>query len=436
MSKRVAIVGFGAEGRSSYVYFEKQGYDVTIVDENSVFDAPPDAKLITGKDALDKLEDFDIVVRSPGVPLHRIKTNGEITSNTKEFFRVCKTKNIIGITGSKGKGTTTMLVWEMLKRAGKQTYIGGNIGKPALDLLETMGGNSEEIVVLELSSFQLWDLDASPHIAVVLMVEPEHLERHKDLDDYLGAKTNIVAHQKPNDLTIYLPNNQYIERIVAKSTAGKKIPYTVPPGAHVAGGWIEIEGNKVCPIDGMVLVGQHNIDNACAAVTVAWQYTQNIDAIAKTLGNFRGLPHRLQFVAETGGVKYYDDSIATTPGSAIAALRSFAQPKIIILGGSDKGADFAELAQEVTKSDVKEAVLIGEMRFKLQTALKQAGFNAVTLFDEQNKMSDIVAHTHNIAEPGDVVVLSPACASFDMFKSYTDRGEQFINAVNDLRSAE
>lgn len=432
MNKKAAIVGFGVEGRSSYDYFAKQGYDITIVDEHPVGGLPPDAKFLTGKDALDKLEDFDVVVRSPGVPLHHIKTNGEITSNTKEFFRVCKTKDIIGVTGSKGKGTTAMLVWEMLKQAGKQSYIGGNIGKPALDLLETTSDDLEEIIILELSSFQLWDLDVSPHVAVVLMVEPEHLERHKDLDDYLNAKTNLVSHQKAEDLTIYLPGNQYVERIVAKSTAGKKLPYTQAPGAHVADGWIEIDGIKICQTNRLALIGQHNIDNACAAVTAAWQYTKDVGAIAKALYRFAGLPHRLQFVAEVRGVKYYDDSIATTPGSAIAALRAFRQPKIIILGGSDKGADFTELAQEVAKSGVKEAILIGEMRFKLQAALNKAGFTDTVYFDKKSKMGDIIDYAQKSAEPGDIVILSPACASFDMFKGYTDRGDQFIDSVRGL----
>lgn len=429
MNTRIAIVGFGIEGRAAYRYYARQqNAEITVFDERPVADLPADARF--GGGDFTQLLDYDLVVRSPGIRPDRIKTNGQMTSVTKVFFKASSTRNIIGITGSKGKGTTAALLYTMLKAAGLRAHLGGNIGVAALDLIEDI--QAEDIIVLELSSFQLWDLDRSPHIAVVLMVEPEHLDVHKDINEYLAAKANLVSHQHTDDVTIYLPDNAYVERIVAKST-GQKMPYMQAPGAEIIDGFVVIEGQRICSVKDIALAGKHNIENACAAVTAAWCYTHDVAAIAEALRRFEGLDHRLKFVAKINGVSYYDDSTATTPSSAIAALRAFDQPKIIILGGLDKGADFTELAKEVATRNVKEAVLIGTTRLKLKAILAKAGFGAVTLFNEQTSMNTIVAHAQSIAVPNDVVILSPACTSFDMFKDYKDRGQQFVVAVTSLQ---
>lgn len=430
MSQRIAILGYGIEGRSAYRYYTQQWPDaeVTIFDERKIADLPQGAHF--GGGDFSNLFGYDIVVRTPIIRPDRIKTDGAVTSVIKEFFKVCPTKNIVGITGSKGKGTTVALLYTMLKGAGMRVHMGGNIGVAALDLLPDI--QQEDIVVLELSSFQLWDLDRSPHIAVVLMVEPEHLDVHKDINEYLTAKTNLVSHQRSDDLTIYLPNNPYVEQIIAKST-GQKMPYTKAPGAEVIDGAIVIEDQRICGIDELALVGEHNQENACAAVTAAWQYTHNVAALAEALRRFAGLDHRLKLVTTVDGVRYYDDSIATTPGSAIAAIKAFSQSKIVILGGLDKGADFGELADVIAGDTVKEAILIGTTRLKLQSVLARAGFTNVALFNEKTTMNTIVAHAHQRSAPGDVVILSPACTSFDMFKDYKDRGEQFAATVLALR---
>lgn len=428
---RVAIVGYGVEGQSSYKYFAAKGAEVTIFDESQTpkFAVPPGATLVAGKDSFKKLGGYDVIIRGAAVHPNKIVTNGERSSLINEFLKACPAP-IIGVTGSKGKGTTTSLIYHMLKAAGKSVHIAGNIGVPALDILPKI--KPEDIVVLELSSFQLWDVKISPHIAVVTMVEPEHLDVHTDVQEYLDAKANIANWQKPGDTTIYLQGNKLTEQ-VASGGQGTKIPYPTENSAHVVNDQFVIAGKVISQTSVLKIPGQHNIENACAAITAAWQFTQNVEGVAKGLGEFSGLDHRLKLVREVKGVGYYDDSIATTPGSAIAALKAFTQPKVLIWGGSDKGADFTELAQLITTQNMRAVIIIGIMHGKLQSILKQAGYTgALEVFDEKSTMQQIVQKAAEITQPGDVVLMSPACASFDMFKNYQDRGEQFVAAVQEL----
>jgi len=427
---KVAIVGYGIEGKSALRYWLDKAAEVTIYNEFPITDTLPGGVTTRiGKGIFSQIDDgFDLVVRAPSILPDRIVTTAPITSMTQEFFAVSPAP-IIGVTGTKGKGTVCSLVHAMLSEAGLDSHLVGNIGKPALDELPTL--TPQSIVVFELSSFQLYDLQKSPHVAVVLMVEPEHLDVHSSEQDYIEAKARIVRWQGPEDVVVYHPTNHYVGQIVAGAQS-HKIPFGVAPGAYVQGGHFWMDDQKVCSIEQMKLVGQHNLDNVCAAITVAWQYMQDIPAITRAIAGFKGLDHRLKFVRQFYKVDYYDDSIGTTPGSAIAALRSFAQPKVIILGGSDKGADFSALAAEVAQQSIRGVILIGQMRQTLRTALEGAGVEPAAMFDSQASMKTIVARAAELARPGDVVILSPACASFDMFHDYKDRGDQFVRAVEEL----
>lgn len=426
---RVAIVGYGLEGKSAMHYWLDQGAEVTVFDQKDPRETLPNGVSIqVGSDVFEHLQGYDVVMRSPGVSPDKIKTDGRLSSGTREFFTHCPAP-IIGVTGSKGKGTTCSFIASMLRNAGKQVHLVGNIGQPALDSLPAI--KADDVVIYELSSFQLWDLDKSPHVAVVVMIEPEHLDMHGDLDQYLAAKTNIVAYQSVDDVTVYHATNPYAARIISNSKA-RKIPYTSPPGAYVQDGWFMMGDQKICSVNQMKLPGIHNQDNVCAAITAAWQYTQDREAITKAISEFTGLDHRLKFVREVDGAKYYDDSIATTPGSVMAALKAFSGPKILIMGGSDKGVDFTEMATKIASSDVRQVIIIGVSRAKIKAALIKAKFTHYQLFDEHSNMSEIVATAKKLAQNGDTVILSPACASFDMFKDYKDRGDQFIAAVEAL----
>lgn len=389
-----------------------------VVDAREVTNAPKGVIVQSGEGVFSRLDHADMVVRTAGLPPRSISTNGKIWSATNEFFSECPAP-IIGVTGTKGKGTTCSLIASILRAAGKTVHLVGNIGTPALDVLPEI--TADDIVVYELSSFQLWDLEKSPHIAVVLMIEPDHLDVHADFAEYLAAKSNIVRHQTANDVVIYNQNNSYSQQIANQSPA-RKVAYP-----------IELTDNMKQEIK---LPGAHNLDNASAAVLAAraaFSYMSD-EIICQGLAAFTGLPHRLKFVAENNGVRFYDDSISTTPGSAIAAMRSFDQPKVLILGGSDKGADYTELAQELAASDsLRGVVLVGSNAERIATMLQQAELPNETMLQKGLiSMPDAVRAAADLARPGDVIILSPAAASFDQYKNYTDRGEQFVAAVEAL----
>ncbi len=425
---KIAIAGYGVEGRANYDYFLAQGHDVTIADQREIADVPNGAKTLFSDDALTRLNGFDRVVRSPQIAPTAIVTDGDVWSSTNEFFAQCPAP-IIGVTGSKGKGTTSSLIASILRAAGHTVHLVGNIGVPAIAELARI--NPTDIVVYELSSFQLWDAVRSPQIAVVLYIEPEHLDVHTNIDEYVAAKAHIAAHQTADGTVIFNEQNEYA-RSIAEQSPANKIPYQSSSAAHVADGAFWYGDVRLCSVDALQLPGAHNLDNACAAIAATWQWVQDGMVIERGLRSFNGLPHRLKRVREIADVTYYDDSIATTPGSAIAALRAFDQPKILILGGSDKGADFTELAKEITISTVTRVIVIGSEAPKIEQALRLAGYDAISNLGTDTTMRAVVSHAAKSAVPGSIVILSPACASFGMFKNYVDRGEQFIAAVEAL----
>lgn len=428
----MAIVGYGVEGQTNYEYWKQQGADITICDENTALEIPAGASRQLGPDYLQNLGRFDLVVRTAGLnPFKIIAANPgiepKITTAVNEFLRLCPTKNIIGITGTKGKGTTSALTAKMLEASGRKTFLGGNIGVSPLAFLPEITPDSW--VVLELSSFQLYDLKRSPRIAVCLMVVPEHLNWHSGLDDYIAAKSQLFAHQSPQDIAIYFADNETSHRIASVSP-GKKITYFAEPGAYVADNCIVIDNQQICRVDELKLIGKHNWENACAAATAFWQVANDVQPIRTALTLFGGLEHRLEFVREVDGVKYYDDSFGTTPETAIVAVEAFPEPKVLILGGSDKGASFKELAGKVANSDVRHVLTIGETAAAIEEALRTNGYENFSRGGAS--MPDIVRAASEHAQKGDIVLLSPACASFGLFKDYKDRGYQFKLAVGAL----
>lgn len=429
---KIAIAGYGTEGKVSYKYFTALGHDVTIADERTIptEELPPDATVMTGKDVFSRLDGFDMVVRTAGLAPYRIKTDGRVWSATNEFFSRCKAP-IIGVTGTKGKGTTSSLIAAILAAAGKTVHLVGNIGVPALEVLKNI--QPEDIVVYELSSFQLWDLEKSPQVAVVLGVEPDHLDIHVDYTDYIAAKAHSTENQSTTDRVVFNVHNEAAVSIAGLSV-GQRLPYPSERTAHVQGSFFYYGDKELCETSQLQLPGEHNIENACAAITAVWPWVQDPAAIAEGLRSFNGLPHRLKFVREVNGVRYFDDSIATTPGSAIAALRAFSEPKVIILGGSDKGVEYDEVIQVCRKTDT-DVIAIGQTGRKIQELCVKLGVNCERV---EGGMAEVVARAREVAESkvdhGDsnVVILSPASASFDQYKNYADRGDQFIAAVEAL----
>ncbi len=429
---KIAIAGYGMEGKANYQYFSKLSDDITIVDENSQLqDTPESAKTMLGAGVFGKLDDFDLVVRTAGLAPNKLQTNGKIWSATNEFFEKCPAR-IIGVTGTKGKGTTSTLITSLLRAGGYKVWLVGNIGVPSLDILKDI--KADDLVVFEMSSFQLWDIKQSPDIAVVLPIEPDHLNVHTDFEEYVAAKSNIAAFQTDKDAIYFHPTNQYSAQVASRSGAGSNFRYASPEeGVYAENDYFMYQGNKVCTLEALQLVGPHNVENACAAIQVALYLNVSPVAIEEGLRGCAGLEHRLEYVKTIGGVDYYNDSFSSAPSATIAAIRSFNRPEILIIGGTDKGADFTELKNEIINhSNIKHILLIGTLRNNLFNQFNSFGIKSEISVLDETQMPQIVKYAASVAATGDVVLLSPGCASYDMFKNFTDRGTQFKLAVRDL----
>jgi UDP-N-acetylmuramoylalanine--D-glutamate ligase len=479
--KLVAVLGFGVEGKTTVSYLLKHGVKPTLFDEKPWEEWDEIEKLeikklginfIFGPDAFLELAGFGFVFRSPGISLLKVKGQlskaAILTSQTKWFFEHCPAK-IIGVTGTKGKGTTCSLIYEMLncsapiyRQLGKQPinghatlgkpYLTGNIGK--IQPLEILDGlTADDWVVYELSSFQLQDLEKSPHIGVVLMVTSEHLDYHHNQQEYLEAKSAITKFQTADDFAVINADFENSVKIGAQGK-GEKIYFSrvksVKEGFFVRDDRVlSSDSNFQFPISNLQLKGAHNLENVCASVSVGKILNIDNNIIRDALINFKGLEHRLEFVAEKNGIKFYNDSFSTTPETAIAAIQSFDEPEILILGGSSKNSEFTELGKTINGTkNVKAVILIGEEGLKIKLAIDKTltpnpssirlrqgyvgqggrGETFKILVGAKN-MAEIFNQIRTVAEKGDVVLLSPACASFDMFSSYVDRGNQFKQAA-------
>jgi UDP-N-acetylmuramoylalanine--D-glutamate ligase len=432
---KIAILGFDVEGRASFNYFSSLGHELTICDQNPDLQVPSDIPTVLGENYLDNLDQFDLLVRTAGLLPQKIldknpSVEPKITTLVNEFFKVCPTKNVIGVTGTKGKGTTSTLIAEMLEADNKQVYIGGNIGIAPLTFLNEL--TPESWVVLELSSYQLVDIKYSPSVAVCLMVVPEHLNWHGSMEEYVSAKSGLFKYQTEEDRAIYFADNE-LSKSIAESGQGQKIPFYDKPGAVVENDSITIDGQIVCSTKELKLIGKHNWQNVCAAVTAVWQVSQNIEAMRSILTSFSGLEHRLELVRTLNEVQYYTDSFASTPDATMAAIDALPQKKVLIVGGYERNLPLDHLAKSIAEhdNDIRKVVIIGESAARLSKELQAVNFNNWTILEDRS-MQEIVEAASQIAQAGDYVVLSPGFASFDMFKNFEDRGLQYKAAVNSL----
>lgn len=436
---KIAIIGFGREGQSLLGFMKRRrefrGAEIWILDRNGRAKVPAGVHLRLGKNYLSRLEDFDLVFRSPGIPyalpaLNGARRKGTLTSLMALFFEYCPAK-IIGITGTKGKGTTATLLYKIFTAAHRDVYFAGNVGTPALEILPRLKKNS--LVILELSSFQLQDLKVSPHIAAVLDVFPDHQDAHKDLKEYYEAKANIARFQTPRDTVFFLKNNR-MSGWVARHGRGKKIPVSENafPRSAARGGFR--------PED-LTMPGPHNFKNAVMAATVARALGAPNRIITKTVKAFPGNEHRLEFVRRAGGALYYNDSASTNPQTTAAAVNAFpGQPKILIAGGKDKGLDYAPLAKALRSARTLRVILFGENKNKIARALRSALKNSVARAPLQMvpnlkaavRAAQGAARQVQHASKPPVILFSPGAASFDQFENYADRGKQFKALVRKL----
>jgi UDP-N-acetylmuramoylalanine--D-glutamate ligase len=432
---KIAILGYARQGQSAAEYFSQdKKNEITICDIKENIKLPKNYQKKLGKTYLDNLDEFDLIVRSPSIhPNNIVKSNDakileKVTTTTNIFFEVCPTKNIIGVTGTKGKGTTSTLISKMLEKAGYRVHLGGNIGLDPLQLLKE-NIKAQDWVVLELANFQLIDLKLSPRIAICLTFTPEHLDWHTNTNEYLQAKKQLFRWQKKDEIAIYYSANNYSTQIASASN-GKQIPYLKKPGAIVENDLVKIDGKIICQRNEIKLIGDHNLQNICAAVTAVWQITQDIKSIKSAIETFSGLPHRIEFVKEINNIRFYNDSFATAQGATIAAINAIKENKVLILGGYDRGMDLNEIIAEIRlhKNDISNFVLIGSTANLLKKELSDNGFSNFTVV-KSKEMKDIVKTAYSLAKPGEAVIFSPAFASFDMFKDFEDRGNQFKNQV-------
>ncbi len=393
-----------------------------------------------------------MLIRSPGIaPFTKELVIAQekgvlITSQIQLFLESCPCP-VIGVTGTKGKGTTSSLIYEMLKIEGFDAYLGGNIGKPPFDFLDTL--TPQSWVVLELSSFQLMDITRSPYIAVMLMITQEHLAPdrkdqthqtyHRDVMEYIDAKRNILRFQTPEDYAVL--NHDYPATNESDVHALGHV-FSVSREREIHEGcfvrdeaiWIRKDGKeqKIIDTKDIRIPGRHNWENACAASRSAYLAGVSTESIKTVLATFPGLEHRLELVEEFSGVKYYNDSISTTPETAIAAIQTFDNPEILILGGAHKGSDFGELGKSIEDAkNIRAIIGVGVEWSRIKSQIRNPK-SQIQIIEGCKNMEEIVQAAAKVAKPGDVVLLSPACSSFDMFTNYKERGDQFKESVEKL----
>lgn len=447
--QKIGILGFGQEGQAVLKYLNKHELTATIFDENpeQAWSAEAinlakqtGATIVSGENYLDSIADCTLLFRSPGIwrkhpkILNAQQQDTIITSQTKWFFENSKSK-IIGVTGTKGKGTTCSLIYEILKANKLNVYLTGNIGKtqPLEFLDEAMEKN---FVVYEMSSFQLQDLKQSPHIGVCLMVTSDHLNHHENLDEYHEAKSAISAFQTYDDVSIYNIDYPATAKI-GQLGSGQKFSISakdVSAAAYISGDYITVMGKSI-DCSNRKLRGAHNLENIAAAALVGMVLNIDIATITEVVNNFPGLEHRLQYVGEFNGVSYYNDSISTVPETTLAALNSFDKPIHLILGGSDKGLNYDDMVKNILqRNNVSSITFLGEVGANLKSLFEKqinaaTGSSNIKLFGPYTDFELAIKEIKSRVRSGEIVLLSPATASFGMFDNYAQRGHKFVELI-------
>ena len=423
--KKILIVGKGIEGNAAFKYLKKhlRNSIIDIVDQKD------------GTNYLDKQKNYDIAIKSPGVKPELITI--PYTTATNIFLANAKGK-VIGITGTKGKSTTTTLIFEMLRKQGLDVYLGGNIGQSPIDFMDTLSDQSW--TALEMSSYQLQDVKKSPHIAVLLMIVPEHLDYHQSLEKYVNAKRNILRFQTSEDFAIinkdYPPSNESDVETPARLFKVSR-EREEDNGCFVRNKsvWIRKDGKEleIIKLSEIKLIGKHNLENVCAATMAAYLAGVSVANIAAVSKTFSGLEHRLEFVRTVGNVSFFNDSLATLPQATISALEALRETETLITGGFDRGLDYKDLAKAIVQSGIKTLILFPTTGARIWKEICEETDNPPEKF-EVTSMEQAVRIAFAETTPGKICLMSPASASFNLFKNYKDRGNQFKEEVRKLQN--
>ena len=448
-NKNVLLVGLAKTGVSTIKLLDKLGANIIvndIKDEERLKDILSDLKDIKNAEYIlgyhpENVDHIDLAVVSPGVPLDlpfilKLKEEKiEIIGEVELAYRLSKNPIFIGITGTNGKTTTTSLVGEIFKADKRDTFIVGNIGNPVIETVEETDENS--ILVTELSSFQLESIvDFKPHVASILNLSPDHLNRHHTMENYISAKANILKNQDKSDFSILNYDDEQVRSLQSKCN-GQVIFFSRKEKLD-KGVYLDEDDNIVIDIDGKItllnkkelsLPGPHNLENCMAAIAMSYVCNVDIETLRHVLKTFKAVEHRLEYVKTLNDVIFVNDSKGTNPDSTIKAVQSYDSPIILIAGGYNKDSDFNELL-DIAKQNVKALVLMGETASIIEECAKEKGYKTIL---RVNNMKEAVEVSYDIATKGDVVLLSPACASWDMYKSFEVRGMDFKDNVNNLK---
>ncbi len=449
--KKVAVIGLGISNIPLIDYFYHLGAKVSFFDKRAIEKLEADIvekikqygfNLFTGEDNLSNLQGFSVIFRSPSCRpdtpeiVAEVQKGAVLTSEIEMLMQTCP-GTVIGITGSDGKTTTTNLIYEILKEKGYHCYLGGNLGTPLFTKVSQM--RPEDMVVLELSSFQLMDMQVSPHIAVITNISPNHLDIHKSYDEYIEAKKNLFLYQKEDDILVINYDNE-ITRDFKKEAKGKVIYFSksakIDDGIIYDNGMIKSCKDKVrrhiLNTKDVLLRGVHNYENICTAIATTSSLVEP-EIQARAVKKFQGVEHRLEFIRQIDGVKWYNDSIGSSPSRTIAGLYAFEEKIVLIAGGYDKHLDYTPIAKPIVEN-VSKLILLGATAPKIEEAVKEE-------LKRQNKelpiyhcttLKETVEKAKEVANSSEIVLFSPASASFDMFKNFEDRGNQFKALVNTL----
>lgn len=445
--KKVLLVGLAKTGISTIKCLAKYGADITVNDiktEDQLEEIIAEIKDIDGIKYIlghhpENISDIDMVVVSPGVPLDLpfikkvIEENKELIGEVELAYQLAKKPYFVGITGTNGKTTTTSLTGEIFEKAGKETYVVGNIGNPVIDAVQE--ANEGASFVTELSSFQLESIkDFKPSVSAVLNITEDHMNRHHTMENYIDAKARVFMNQDKENFCV-LNYDDELTRALAEKCNANVVFFSrlekLEKGIYVENGDIIIDINEkinLMKVNDLSLPGGHNLENCMAAAAMAYVSGIDIEVIREVLRTFKAVEHRLEFVKEVEGVKYVNDSKGTNPDSTIKAVQAYENPIILIAGGYDKGSTYDELL-EIAKKNVKTLVLLGQTADKIEETARKIGFTDIHRVED---MKEAVKTCHDIAKEGDIVLLSPACASWGMYKNFEVRGRDFKDNVNSL----
>ncbi|MBU0766987.1 UDP-N-acetylmuramoyl-L-alanine--D-glutamate ligase [Patescibacteria group bacterium] len=419
--KKICILGYGREGKAMLNAIENHNIDadITISDKNSEI-RNTKYEIRSGPDYLKHLTDFDLIIKSPGIPPSELEgiDPTKMTNSTQIFLDTIADTGakVIGVTGSKGKSTTASLIYKIINKAQSNVFLVGNIGEPAISHISD--AKEGTWFVMEISSYQLMDITVSPHIAVITSFFPEHLDYHGSIENYLEAKKHITRFQTKDDFVFFNADCKEVKEI-AEETNGGAFPIS--------------SEEAPLSLNQINLIGTHNLLNITLAHAVADHLNVPEHISIDTIKSFKGLPHRLQSLGVHDGIEWIDDSISTTPETTIAALEALENVTALILGGQDRGNDFAKLGERIAVSSVKNVILMGESASRIQKAIE--GAKAEVTFFEANNMEEAVESTKqqnpnptpNAQRP--IALLSPASPSYDMFKDFEERGDEFNNCI-------